>query len=80
MAPLSLKAFNELHMSSNLQHKFEAQIKMWLFLSRTHWFITMDHVLNIIRTLEGGSLNSVTCSWSESCRKPRFAGIGNIFY
>lgn len=34
MALLSLKAFNELHMSSNLQHKFEAQIKMWLFFSQ----------------------------------------------
>lgn len=55
MALLSLKVFNELHMSSNLQHKFEAQIKMWLFFffSRTHWLITMDHVLNIVRTLGG---------------------------
>lgn len=52
MALLSLKAFNELHMSSNLQHKIKAQIKMWLFISRTHWLITMGHVL----TLGGGCL------------------------
>lgn len=52
MALLSLKAFNELHMSSNLQHKFEAQIKMWLFISRTCWLIIMGHVL----TLGGGCL------------------------
>lgn len=52
MALLSLKAFNELHMSNNLQHKFEAQIKMWLFFSRTRWLITMGHVL----TLGGGCL------------------------
>jgi len=56
MALLSLKAFNELHMSSNLQHEFEAQIKIWLFFSRTHWLIPMDHVLNIVRTLGGGCL------------------------
>lgn len=59
MAPLSLKAFNELHMSSNLQHKFEAQIKMWLFFSRTHWLITVDHVPNVVRTLGGGCLRIV---------------------